>query len=641
MGDGPAVDFSFTNNCSVGSTVQFTSSVIGTGIDSYLWDFGDGSGSSMLENPTYSYGSAGTYTASLTVTNDDGCSTTTTSDITVTDDPRVLMILPATSENVETTFLANDLIVEDPAVSWSWTFDVLGSDSDQNPSFTFPSPGDYSIDLEVTTSQGCVYNLMETLTVTEAECATASFTTISSVCLSESLDISNTSVNSESYSWDFCVGDLGETPTAENILTDASLGLASQLAVVEDGGNFYGFSVDRGTGKLFRWDYGTSLDEALPTLVDMGVIDASISETFAIEMVKEDGTWYAFVTDASGVGLYRWTFNTGLTSSDITSEEIVLPAGYLTGPRSLEIVDQGSNKLVVVGNLANPGTLARVSFDSFAGDTTSTASIAVTGSDGVADVAITYDCPDWHGIVSSLSNNKVFHLAFGSDLTQSPTVNELTTASVALPAGVELEMEAGERYGFVQEFGSGDLVRLTFDSDWTLSTSGVLVNSGTTSTWGIKLVKDSSAWRGFTIGLNDRVERYTFPESCATTTPISTDETPLGIFYTSDGVYDIQLTATDSDGNYIQSTQSVTVLSNTAPDASFAVTDERCIDASSTFSANTLGMSYSWDFNGEGVGSTQEEAFQFPTSGEKTVTLTVTMGLVRIVHRWISPFTRM
>ena len=332
------------------------------------------------------------------------------------------------------------------------------------------------------------------------------------------------------------------------------------------------------------------------------------------------------MTDASGVGLYRWTFNTGLTSSDITSEEIVLPAGHLTSPRSLEIVDQGPAKVVFVGNFANPGTLARVSFDSFAGDTTSTASIAVTGSDGVADVAITYDCPDWHGIVSSFNNDKVFHLAFGSDLTQSPTVNELTTASVALPAGVELEMEAGERYGFVQEFGSGDLVRLTFDSDWTLSTSGVLVNSGTTSTWGIKLVKDSSAWRGFTIGLNDRVERYTFPESCATTTPISTDETPLGIFYTSDGVYDIQLTATDSDGNYIQSTQSVTVLSNTAPDASFAVTDERCIDASSTFSANTLGMSYSWDFNGEGVGSTQEEAFQFPTSGEKTVTLTVDDG---------------
>ena len=287
---GPSVSFDFSNNCSVGSTVEFTSSVTGDGIDSYLWDFGDGSGSSMLENPTYSYGSAGTYTVSLTVSNDDGCSATISQDIEVTDDARVEIVLSAATENIETTFLANDLIVEDPAVSWSWTFAALGSSTDQNPSFTFPVAGDYSIDLEVTTSQGCTYNLMETLTVMEAACPTSSFEVPGSVCLEETIVFTNNSVNSVNYSWDFCVGDLGETPTAENILTDASLGLASQLAVVEDGGNFYGFSVDRGTGKLFRWDYGTSLDEASPTLVDMGVIDASISETYSIDIVEEGGT---------------------------------------------------------------------------------------------------------------------------------------------------------------------------------------------------------------------------------------------------------------------------------------------------------------------------------------------------------------
>tara|TARA_R110000868_G_scaffold206516_5_gene455225 strand:+ start:7220 stop:8812 length:1593 start_codon:yes stop_codon:yes gene_type:complete len=40
--------------------------------ESYLWDFGDGGGTSTEENPTYTYAEEGTYTVKLTVTNNDG-----------------------------------------------------------------------------------------------------------------------------------------------------------------------------------------------------------------------------------------------------------------------------------------------------------------------------------------------------------------------------------------------------------------------------------------------------------------------------------------------------------------------------------------------------------------------------------------
>ena len=303
-----------------------------------------------------------------------------------------------------------------------------------------------------------------------------------------------------------------------------------------------------------------------------------------------------------------------------------MPAGHLASPLSVEVVDQGLTKVVFVGNFTNPGSIARLSFNSFAGDTTSTSNFAVAGSNAIADINLTYDCPNWYGIVSSFSNNKIFRLDFTDDLTASPSLTDLSAVSLTQPAGVQLEMEAGESYGFVQEFGSGNLIRIRFNSDWTVNTSGTLVNSGTTNNWGVKLLQDSSKWRGYTIGINDRIERYSFPESCAATTTISSESAPSGIAYSADGVYEIQLTAINSAGNFVHTMETVTVLSNTAPDASFTVTDERCIDASSTFNANTMGVSYSWDFNGEGVGSTQEEAFQFPTSGEKTVTLTVDDG---------------
>lgn len=51
----------------------------GMGATSYSWDFGDGSGSSTDENPTYDYASAGTFTVELTING----MTTVTADVTV------------------------------------------------------------------------------------------------------------------------------------------------------------------------------------------------------------------------------------------------------------------------------------------------------------------------------------------------------------------------------------------------------------------------------------------------------------------------------------------------------------------------------------------------------------------------------
>ncbi len=51
---------------------------------SWAWNFGDGSTSSA-QNPSHTYGAAGTYTVSLTVTDDDGASNSTSSSVTVSD----------------------------------------------------------------------------------------------------------------------------------------------------------------------------------------------------------------------------------------------------------------------------------------------------------------------------------------------------------------------------------------------------------------------------------------------------------------------------------------------------------------------------------------------------------------------------
>ena len=70
----PTAMFTFTSSC-VKSPTQFTDQSIAPNsqITSWFWDFGDGVGTSTIQNPVYTYTSPGTYNVKLRVTNLSNC----------------------------------------------------------------------------------------------------------------------------------------------------------------------------------------------------------------------------------------------------------------------------------------------------------------------------------------------------------------------------------------------------------------------------------------------------------------------------------------------------------------------------------------------------------------------------------------
>ncbi|MDG2357616.1 MAG: PKD domain-containing protein, partial [Polaribacter sp.] len=90
----PTVDFSFNNNdaCS-GETIQFTNNSSGIGNLEYSWDFGDGTNIKNAENPNHIFDTLGcgteNFNIKLTVTDENGCSSSKTKEITVKQKPDI------------------------------------------------------------------------------------------------------------------------------------------------------------------------------------------------------------------------------------------------------------------------------------------------------------------------------------------------------------------------------------------------------------------------------------------------------------------------------------------------------------------------------------------------------------------------
>ncbi len=138
-------------------SAQFTDATVGA--TSWFWNFGDGT-TSNIQNPTHTYISSGIYTVSLATTSaGGGCSQTinnfSTFDVkggyagfthTASPCPPYAAAFQDTSLN---------------AVSWFWDFGDGITDTTQNPSHVYTSPGYHSVSLNIKTADGCSYTTMQ------------------------------------------------------------------------------------------------------------------------------------------------------------------------------------------------------------------------------------------------------------------------------------------------------------------------------------------------------------------------------------------------------------------------------------------------------------------------------------------------
>ncbi|MGD6805594.1 MAG: PKD domain-containing protein [Candidatus Bathyarchaeia archaeon] len=157
-----------------------TSTAGSSKINQWSWNFGDGA-TSAEQNPQHIYSTIGLKTVSLTVTDAEGKSSTTTKTLYVESldgfmvplirmHPYVEFSVSTVNPTVfqQVSFTDKSVAVYGKIVQWSWTFGDGETSSQQNPAHVYSSVGIKTVTLTVTDSNGMSSTVTKTLTVEEA-----------------------------------------------------------------------------------------------------------------------------------------------------------------------------------------------------------------------------------------------------------------------------------------------------------------------------------------------------------------------------------------------------------------------------------------------------------------------------------------
>jgi len=164
----PVAMFQYTASC-INDSTQFTdvSLAPGSQIQSWFWDFGDGIGTSTLQNPKYLYTTAGTYLVKLRVTNSLNCSDSVSMQVIsravpVAQYSYVNFFCPAGKVDFQDQSTANAAAI----VNRLWIFEPGYTSIAPNPSHTFTvTDMKYAVTLIVTDTYGCMDTIVDSVYV--------------------------------------------------------------------------------------------------------------------------------------------------------------------------------------------------------------------------------------------------------------------------------------------------------------------------------------------------------------------------------------------------------------------------------------------------------------------------------------------
>jgi gliding motility-associated-like protein len=303
----PQASFTADTAC-LGEPTTFVnlSTANGGSLNTYDWDFGDGSPHSNNAAPQHLYAAAGTYNVKLTVGNTNGCSHDTTIAIMVAQLPLAVFTYP--NQACAQTLVSFDDLSTSPQgyiVQWQWSFGdgataVVDFPNPSDVQHAYASAGTYNVVLTVVTSLGCEDAVSHTVVITSPPIA--NFNTGPTSCAGMPVqfnDATQTNGGGPLVTWAWNFGD----PSSG---TSNTSGMQNPIHVFDTAGT-YGVT-------LIVSNTGGCND----TIVKQVMVGEAPLASFAADTVcLGQPTHFAdsSIANATSIASWQWMFGDGSTST--------------------------------------------------------------------------------------------------------------------------------------------------------------------------------------------------------------------------------------------------------------------------------------------------------------------------------------
>jgi len=622
----PTSSFTVTNMCFGDSLKPVNNSSLAS---THAWDFGDGRTSSDA-NPANVYANSGSYTVSLVVTTNKGCTDSSAASVSVANQPLADFTVDDDCVHNSLTFKNATSVACGTVSTYEWTYGDGSSETVSvlsNPTHQYSKAGTYDVRLVITLANNTTDTARRTVTVWDQP--TASFTN-TAACEGNLMQFTNTTTAQTSttlsgFAWTF--GDGGTSSLKNPTNTYSSSGSYNVRLIVEDSRSCF--------------------DTVETTLAISPNPSAGFTYTNACEY--EDVALTNTSTVSSGsISMYDWDFGNN-TSGTNRHEGITYGASGFYTVKMVATSDKGCKDSVSktvqsyaaptarftssnvcdaesmsFNNLSSGGSTYSWDFGDNSGTSSSTAPSYTYGTSGSYIVEM----------VASSSN------ACKDTFSNTVTVYSLPTAAFSASDvcdGEQVSFNNSSTGGSTYSWSYGDGQGSSLASpNHTYSTAGdyrvqliavssnncrdTLVDSISVNAnpvvkiaGGDECVYDAVSFSNTTTGAS--TYSWSFDDGNTSTAMAPSNK------YSSSGVYNVVLTATSADNCSSKDSLDVEVFA--APKAKFTSTSACEGDATSftnTSSISSGTMSHSWDF-GDFSGTSNNTSPSYTYSSANTYTV--------------------
>ncbi len=299
----PTVSYTASNHCFNDPMPVTNSSTISSGSLTYLWKFGDGTGSTSSV-PTKTYTSSGTYTVTLTATSNQGCKDSAIKSVIVATTPSPSFTFSLKCQGDSVIFVDNTVYAcgSGSGLQFHWNFGDATTSNVQHARHHYSSAGTYNVKFRISLSGGFKDSITKVVVFNIRSTPNFSAT---NECFPAATTFTNTSTGFASLAWSFGDASTSTTTNTSFTKTYATAGTYSAKLV------------------------STSTFGCKDSLIKTVNVFSKPKATFSVSN-NCLGVSTSFNNSSSGASVYQWTFGDANTSTATNPTNTYATAGTYT-----------------------------------------------------------------------------------------------------------------------------------------------------------------------------------------------------------------------------------------------------------------------------------------------------------------------